>query len=62
MGGRLGDAYGYDTAWVESVEKKAGMMKERLEGDLQSSRTTMAKESIRLVSQCMYVWRTTNCG
>ena len=53
-GDRLGGAYAYDAGWIESVEKKASVMKERLEGDLQASRTSMAKESIRLVSQ--YNW------
>ena len=48
VGGRLGEAYQLDTAWIEGVEKRASMQKERLENDLQASRTTMAKEAIRL--------------
>ena len=66
-GGRLGDAYAFDAGWVESVEKKASLMKERLEGDLQASRTSMAKESIRLVSGCeentvLHICRRTACS
>jgi hypothetical protein len=47
--GRLGEGYATDQAWVEAVEKRAAATKERLESDLQSSRTSMSKESIRLV-------------
>ncbi len=48
MGGRLGPAYALDGAWADGVERRASAQKERLESDLQSSRTSMAKESIRL--------------
>ena len=48
MKGRLGEAYASDAAWVEGVDKRAAATKERLESDLQSSRTSMAKESIRV--------------
>jgi hypothetical protein len=50
VGGRLGPGYSYDSAWVEGTEKRAAQLKERLENDLQSSRTNMVKESIRMVS------------
>lgn len=48
--GRLGEA---DQAWVESVDKRAAATKERLEGELQAARTSMSKESIRLVSSAL---------
>lgn len=49
MKGRLGEGCALDQAWVDSVDKRAAATKERLESDLQSSRTSMAKESIRVV-------------
>lgn len=48
VAGRLGPAYSLDATWAEEIDKRAAMQKERLESDLQTSRTGMAKESIRL--------------
>jgi len=48
VAGRLGPAYQLDSAWADGLEKQAAAQKERLESDLQSSRTSLAKESIRL--------------
>ena len=48
VAGRLGPAYQLDAAWADGMEKRAAAQKERLESDLQSSRTSLAKESIRL--------------
>lgn len=49
VGGRLGDAYAYDASWVEATDKRAAQIRERLESDLNGSKTNMIKESIRMV-------------
>ncbi|KAF8027130.1 hypothetical protein BT93_E0142 [Corymbia citriodora subsp. variegata] len=48
IGGRLGDKYGMDAAWCETVDRKAELKKERLENELNSYRTNLIKESIRM--------------
>ncbi|KAJ4777339.1 COP9 signalosome complex subunit 1 [Rhynchospora pubera] len=46
--GRLGPKYNVDTAWVDSVEKRAMLRKEKLENELNGYRTNLIKESIRM--------------
>ncbi|XP_030533498.2 COP9 signalosome complex subunit 1 [Rhodamnia argentea] len=48
IGGRLGDKYGMDSAWCETVDRRAEQKKERLESELNSYRTNLIKESIRM--------------
>jgi len=37
----------YDRSWVEATDKKAQLLLEKLENDLNSAKTSMAKENIR---------------
>ncbi|GAB4861828.1 COP9/signalosome complex subunit Csn1 [Ancistrocladus abbreviatus] len=46
--GRLGPTYGMDSAWVDSVERRAEQRKEKLESELNAYRTNLIKESIRM--------------
>ncbi|KAK7292596.1 hypothetical protein RJT34_15447 [Clitoria ternatea] len=46
--GRLGPAYAMDTAWCESVDRRAEQKKEKLDNELNAYRTNLIKESIRM--------------
>ncbi|KAF8413109.1 hypothetical protein HHK36_001085 [Tetracentron sinense] len=46
--GGLGPAYGMDLAWVDTVDRRADQRKEKLENELNSYRTNLIKESIRM--------------
>ncbi|XP_057979054.1 COP9 signalosome complex subunit 1 [Malania oleifera] len=46
--GRLGPAYGMDSAWAETVDRRAEQRKEKLENELNAYRTNLIKESIRM--------------
>ncbi|XP_043721971.1 COP9 signalosome complex subunit 1-like [Telopea speciosissima] len=46
--GRLGSAYGMDLTWVDNVDRRAEQRKEKLENELNSYRTNLIKESIRM--------------
>ncbi|KAL9245331.1 hypothetical protein vseg_018994 [Gypsophila vaccaria] len=46
--GRLGDDYGVDFGWVDTVERRAELKKEKLENELNAYRTNLIKESIRM--------------
>ncbi|KAK7401583.1 hypothetical protein VNO78_13183 [Psophocarpus tetragonolobus] len=46
--GRLGPNYGMDTAWCDAVDRRAQQKKEKLENELNSYRTNLIKESIRM--------------
>ncbi|KAL3737730.1 hypothetical protein ACJRO7_019287 [Eucalyptus globulus] len=46
--GRLGDKYEMDAAWCETVDRRAEQKKEKLENELNSYRTNLIKESIRM--------------
>lgn len=46
--GRLGPSYGMDSAWVESVDRRAEQRKEKLDNELNAYRTNLIKESIRM--------------
>lgn len=46
--GRLGPAYGGDSAWAESIDRKAEQRKDKLENELNAYRTNLIKESIRM--------------
>ncbi|KAL6008588.1 COP9/signalosome complex subunit Csn1 [Asimina triloba] len=46
--GRLGPAYEVDLAWAESIDRRADQRKEKLENELNSYRTNLIKESIRM--------------
>lgn len=46
--GRLGPAYRYDQAWVDSVHRRADQRKEKLDNELNGYRTNLIKESIRM--------------
>ncbi|GLT77592.1 hypothetical protein SLA2020_491600 [Shorea laevis] len=46
--GRLGPEYGMDNVWCESIDRKAELRKEKLESELNSYRTNLIKESIRM--------------
>ncbi|KAG5379836.1 hypothetical protein IGI04_027678 [Brassica rapa subsp. trilocularis] len=48
INGRLGDKYNMDSAWCESVDRRAEQKKGRLENELSSYRTNLIKESIRM--------------
>ncbi|CAF2059799.1 unnamed protein product [Brassica oleracea] len=48
INGRLGDKYKMDSAWCESVDRRAEQKKGRLENELSSYRTNLIKESIRM--------------
>nr|DAD18807.1 TPA_asm: hypothetical protein HUJ06_020270 [Nelumbo nucifera] len=46
--GRLGPAYRMDQAWADNVDRRAEQRKEKLENELNSYRTNLIKESIRM--------------
>ncbi|KAI4354986.1 hypothetical protein L6164_003805 [Bauhinia variegata] len=46
--GRLGPNYGMDSAWCETVDRRAEQKKEKLENELNAYRTNLIKESIRM--------------
>ncbi|GMH00543.1 hypothetical protein Nepgr_002382 [Nepenthes gracilis] len=46
--GTLGPAYGMDSAWIDSVERRAEQKKDKLENELNAYRTNLIKESIRM--------------
>ncbi|GMI69650.1 ARABIDOPSIS THALIANA FUSCA 6, EMBRYO DEFECTIVE 78, CONSTITUTIVE PHOTOMORPHOGENIC 11 [Hibiscus trionum] len=46
--GRLGPNYEMDAAWCSTIERKAEQRKEKLESELNSYRTNLIKESIRM--------------
>ncbi|GAB2271656.1 COP9/signalosome complex subunit Csn1 [Dionaea muscipula] len=46
--GRLGPAYTMDTAWVDAVQRRAEVKKEKLDVELNAYRTNLIKESIRI--------------
>ncbi|KAH9622724.1 hypothetical protein KSS87_018570 [Heliosperma pusillum] len=48
INGRLGNSYGYDSGWIDSVERRAEQRKEKLENELNAYRTNLIKESIRM--------------
>lgn len=48
---KLGSAYALDKAWLDACDKKAAQTQERLENELNSSRTALLKENIRV---CCY--------
>ncbi|XP_078154444.1 COP9 signalosome complex subunit 1 [Carex rostrata] len=45
---RLGPKYTVDNAWVESVEKRAALRRDKLDNELNGYRTNLIKESIRM--------------
>uniref|UniRef100_A0A803M3F0 Methyltransferase n=1 Tax=Chenopodium quinoa TaxID=63459 RepID=A0A803M3F0_CHEQI len=45
---RLGPNYGYDSSWIEAVERRAEQRKEKLDNELNAYRTNLIKESIRM--------------
>ncbi|KNA13579.1 hypothetical protein SOVF_115340 [Spinacia oleracea] len=46
--GRLGPNYGFDSSWIEAVERRAEQRKEKLDNELNAYRTNLIKESIRM--------------
>ncbi|KAI3985400.1 hypothetical protein MKX01_033714 [Papaver californicum] len=46
--GKLGSEYCLDQSWVDSVDRKAEVRKEKLENELNAYRTNLIKESIRM--------------
>ncbi|CAA6673633.1 unnamed protein product [Spirodela intermedia] len=48
IGGRLGSQYEMDQAWVDTVDRRAELRKEKLENELNGYRTNLIKESIRM--------------
>ncbi|GAB4844432.1 COP9/signalosome complex subunit Csn1 [Ancistrocladus abbreviatus] len=46
--GRLGPTYAMDSAWIDSVERRAEQRKDKLENELNAYRTNLIKESIRM--------------
>lgn len=47
---KLGPQYAMDKAWLDACDKRAAQTQERLENDLNSSRTALLKENIRVCS------------
>ena len=47
---KLGPQYALDKAWLDACDKRAAQTQERLENDLNSSRTALLKENIRVCS------------
>ncbi|URD80004.1 COP9 signalosome complex subunit [Musa troglodytarum] len=47
-GGRLGPLYALDQTWVDMVDRRAEARKEKLENELNSYKTNLIKESIRM--------------
>lgn len=45
---KLGPQYALDKAWLDACDKKAAQTQERLENELNSSRTALLKENIRV--------------
>ncbi|KAH9604075.1 hypothetical protein KSS87_010415 [Heliosperma pusillum] len=48
INGRLGPSYGMDLGWIEAVERRAELRKEKLENEINAYRTNLIKESIRM--------------
>ncbi|KAI4369902.1 hypothetical protein MLD38_018296 [Melastoma candidum] len=48
IGGRLGQGYTLDAAWCDAVDKRAEQKREKLDNELNSYRTNLIKESIRM--------------
>ncbi|WOL10591.1 hypothetical protein Cni_G19350 [Canna indica] len=48
IGGRLGSQYDFDQTWVDTVDRRAELRKEKLENELSAYKTNMIKESIRM--------------
>ncbi|KAL5058454.1 hypothetical protein RYX36_030058 [Vicia faba] len=48
INGRLGPDYAVDGAWYATIDRKAELKKEKLETELNSFRTNLIKESIRM--------------
>ncbi|THU56250.1 hypothetical protein C4D60_Mb11t15300 [Musa balbisiana] len=48
IGGRLGPLYALDQTWVDMVDRRAEARKEKLENELNSYKTNLIKESIRM--------------
>ncbi|KAJ3682113.1 hypothetical protein LUZ60_014686 [Juncus effusus] len=48
IGGRLGPDYSVDQAWIDGVERRAALKREKLENELNGYRTNLIKESIRM--------------
>ncbi|XP_062090253.1 COP9 signalosome complex subunit 1 [Humulus lupulus] len=46
--GRLGPDYSMDSAWCDTVDRRAEQKKEKLENELNAYRTNLIKESIRM--------------
>ncbi|KAI3909345.1 hypothetical protein MKW92_045743 [Papaver armeniacum] len=46
--GKLGSEYGLDQTWVDTVDRKAEVRKEKLESELNAYRTNLIKESTRM--------------
>jgi hypothetical protein len=53
--GRLGERYAFDAQWVEATDKKATQLKERIESDLNAAKSSVIKESIRMVRTAGFV-------
>ncbi|KAK4751680.1 hypothetical protein SAY87_020478 [Trapa incisa] len=48
IGGKLGEKYLMDSTWCEAVDRRAEQKKEKLDNELNSYRTNLIKESIRM--------------
>eukprot|EP01121_Diplochlamys_sp_Union-15-3_P013626 TRINITY_DN425_c0_g1_i2.p1 TRINITY_DN425_c0_g1~~TRINITY_DN425_c0_g1_i2.p1 ORF type:complete len:467 (-),score=86.86 TRINITY_DN425_c0_g1_i2:119-1489(-) len=48
LGEALGPSFGLDQAWADSVDKKAQQQLDRLEHELETAKTSLIKESIRM--------------
>ncbi|KAJ8510780.1 hypothetical protein OPV22_001214 [Ensete ventricosum] len=48
IGGRLGPQYALDQTWVDMVDRRAEVRKEKLENELNAYKTNLIKESIRM--------------
>eukprot|EP01117_Protostelium_nocturnum_P003806 TRINITY_DN15067_c0_g1_i1.p1 TRINITY_DN15067_c0_g1~~TRINITY_DN15067_c0_g1_i1.p1 ORF type:complete len:444 (+),score=172.86 TRINITY_DN15067_c0_g1_i1:156-1487(+) len=48
IGDRLGASYQLDQSWIDSTDKKAAHQQEKIEADLNGSRTNLIKEQIRI--------------
>ncbi|XP_031476790.1 COP9 signalosome complex subunit 1 [Nymphaea colorata] len=48
IGGRLGPEYGLDQAWVDAIEHRFQLKKDKLENELSGYKTNLIKESIRM--------------
>jgi COP9 signalosome complex subunit 1 len=45
---RMGDSSVFDQNWIDSVEKRAAQVKEKLEFDLNTAKTQLIRENIRV--------------